>query len=165
MCRGPEHGHPASSFLTAVLQRCVSLHIWNFSFISLEGSYPYFSLLFFSSFLLDFQKELFVESKHPWHWGEGWLQVKVSNNLPISTSKDIKPYGELIKQMASRLGIPYIECWAPVENIVFDVFQKHLSSNAALSLTPNLLRWLGNIPHLLWCHLRGWTICTISKNL
>lgn len=49
--------------------------------------------------------------------------LKVSEDLPISPSEDVKSYGDLIRKVVTTLGLPYIEPKEHVEDIVFDVVQ------------------------------------------
>lgn len=50
-------------------------------------------------------------------------EAKVAENLLISPSEDVKSYDNLIRKIAIKLGLPYSELKAPVEDVVFDIVQ------------------------------------------
>lgn len=64
----------------------------------------------------------------------------MSDDLSIPPSKDVKFYGELIKWMATRLGIPSPEPQTPVGDVVFGIVQRDLSAVMSLLWTAVFLQ-------------------------
>lgn len=69
------------------------------------------------------------------------LDQKVTDDLPISPSEDVKSYGDLIKKVAARLGLPTSQPQPAVEDdVVLDVLDRNLSTTIAIPLSKGLLR-------------------------
>lgn len=70
---------------------------------------------------------------------------KVCQDLPIFPSEDVRLYGELIKRIATRLGIPYMEVRSKVGDVIFGIIQRDVSAPIWLPMTSVLLNTVQQI--------------------
>lgn len=74
--------------------------------------------------------------------------IPISEDLPISPMEDAKSYGDLIRKIASYLGLSCSEPKSQVEDVIFDVVQRDVSPPVVLPMTSVLLQAI----HISWEH-------------
>lgn len=60
---------------------------------------------------------------------------RVSQDLPISPSEDVKSCADLIRKIASKLGLQYPESHTQIADVFFDVVQRDVSAPVSLPLS------------------------------
>lgn len=71
--------------------------------------------------------------------GQDSPPVDVTMNLPGSPSEDVKSYGDLVRQMVTRLGISTPQATQAVSDVAFDIIQSQLSPMVSICFTKVML--------------------------
>lgn len=70
--------------------------------------------------------------------------LKVAKDQPICPSEDVKTYGELIRKVAAALGLPLTKPKLQVEDAIFDILHRDVSTPVSLLLSSILLQSIQN---------------------